>query len=86
MRTSKSTLHRKIKNLTGLGPMEFIRNIRMKHAIQMFDNHTGNISEVAYAVGYNDPKYFSKCFKIEFGINPREYLNSISNKNKEQLM
>ncbi|MDD3322062.1 MAG: two-component regulator propeller domain-containing protein [Paludibacter sp.] len=83
MCTSKATLHRKITSLTGLAPGEFIRNIRMKHAIQMFDSNVGNISEVAYAVGYNDPKYFSKCFKVEFGITPREYLTNKSNKQKE---
>lgn len=75
MLTSKATLHRKIKNLTDLAPVEFIKNIRMKHAIQMFDNNAGNISEVAYAVGFNDPKYFSKCFKAEFGITPRDYIS-----------
>ncbi|MEI7502138.1 MAG: two-component regulator propeller domain-containing protein, partial [Paludibacter sp.] len=67
MATSKSTLHRKLKSLTGLSPGEFIRNIRLKHAALMLANNTGNISEVAFAVGFNDPKYFSRCFKTEFG-------------------
>jgi signal transduction histidine kinase/ligand-binding sensor domain-containing protein/DNA-binding response OmpR family regulator len=74
--TSKSTLHRKLKSLTGLAPGEFIRNIRLKHASQMIVNHKGNISEIAYAVGFNDPKYFTKCFKAEFGLTPTEYLES----------
>jgi len=46
----------------------------------MLINHTGNISEIAFSVGFNDPKYFSKCFKIEFGITPKEYMES--NKSK----
>jgi len=74
MHTSKSTLYRKIKSLTGLAPNEFVRNIRLKHACLMLKNRTGNISDVAYSVGFNDPKYFSTCFKTEFGLTPREYL------------
>jgi DNA-binding response OmpR family regulator len=76
MATSKSTLHRKLKSLTGLSPGEFIRSIRLKHAVQMLTNNMGNISEIAFAVGFNDPKYFSRCFKIEFGHTPREYQES----------
>lgn len=75
MSTSKSTLHRKLKSLTGLSPGEFIRNVRMKHAVQMLGNNIGNISEIAYAVGFNDPKYFSRCFKAEFGITPKEWVD-----------
>jgi signal transduction histidine kinase/DNA-binding response OmpR family regulator/ligand-binding sensor domain-containing protein len=73
MNTSKSTLYRKIKSLTGLSPSEFVRNIRLKHACIMLKNETGNVSDIAYAVGFNDPKYFSTCFKAEFGVSPREY-------------
>lgn len=76
MSSSKSTLHRKLKSLTGLSPWEFIRNIRLKHAAQMLKNNVGNISEIAFKVGFNDPKYFSRCFKTEFGINPKEFQDS----------
>ncbi len=74
MSTSKSTLHRKLKSLTGLSPGEFIRSVRMKHSLQMLANNIGNISEIAYSVGFGDPKYFSRCFKNEFGITPKEWL------------
>ena len=74
MNTSKSTLYRKIKSLTGLAPSDFVRNIRLKHACLMLKGDTGNISDIAYAVGFNDPKYFSTCFKAEFGLTPREYI------------
>lgn len=70
---SKSTLYRKIKAMTGLTPLDFIRNIKMKRACMMLLNQQMNISEVAYAVGFNNPKYFSKCFKDEFGVTPSEY-------------
>ena len=78
MNSSKSTLYRKLKSLTGLSPSEFVRNIRLKHACLMLKNKNGNISDIAYTVGFNDPKYFSTCFKVEFGVTPSEYM-----KNKE---
>ena len=74
MRTSKSTLYRKLKSLTGLNTSAFIRNIRLKAAVDIMSKKKNiRISELAYAVGFNDPKYFSSCFKKEFGILPSEY-------------
>lgn len=77
LNVSKSTFYRKIKSLTGLSPSEFIRDIRLKHACQMLQKQAGNISDISYAVGFNDPKYFSTCFKTEFGVSPREYVRNI---------
>ncbi|NDW19149.1 hybrid sensor histidine kinase/response regulator [Dysgonomonas sp. 216] len=74
---SKSSLYRKIKTMTGLSPNEFIRNIRLKHACQMLRNPSVSISEVAYSVGFSDPKYFTLCFKNEFDVTPREYQRSL---------
>jgi signal transduction histidine kinase/ligand-binding sensor domain-containing protein/DNA-binding response OmpR family regulator len=71
---SKSSLYRKIKSLTGLSPVEFTKNIRLKHACQMLASQAGNISDIAYAVGFADPKYFTSCFKAEFGLTPTEYI------------
>lgn len=76
MGASKSTLYRKLKSLTGLSPGEFIRNIRLKHAAKQLLCNTGNISEIAYSVGFNDSKYFSRSFKAEFGVTPSEYRES----------
>lgn len=70
---SKSTLYRKIKMITGMSPIEFIRNIRLKHACQILKNQSISISEVAYLVGFSDPNYFSQCFKNEFNITPKDY-------------
>lgn len=70
---SKSTLYRKIKNMTGLSPVEFIRNIRLKHACRILQNQSMPISEVAYTVGFSDPNYFTLCFKAEFNITPTDY-------------
>lgn len=74
MSMSKSTLYRKIKSMTGMTPLDFVRNIKMKHACMMLLSRTQNISEIAYAVGFTTPKYFTKCFKEEFGVTPSEYL------------
>ena len=70
---SRSTLARKIKILSGLTPLEFIRNIRMKHAGQMLMNINTKITEVAEMVGYSDRRYFASCFKDQFGMTPSEY-------------
>lgn len=75
MATSKSTLYKKLKSLTGLNTSAFIRNIRLKAACQIIEEKKRvRISELAYAVGFNDPKYFSACFRKEFGILPSEYM------------
>ena len=74
MATSRTTLHKKLKSLTGLNTTGFVRSIRLKAAFKMIDeNPNFRISELAYKVGFNDPKYFSICFKKEFGIQPTEY-------------
>ena len=70
---SKSTLNRKMKAMTGLSPVEFIRNIRLKHACILLKKPFINVTEVAYAVGFSNPKYFTKCFKKEFDVTPTEY-------------
>ena len=75
--TSKSTLYKKLKTLTGMNTSAFIRSIRMKTACEVLEkNPTIRISDLAYSVGYNDPKYFSSCFKKDFGMLPSEYVKS----------
>lgn len=70
---SKSSLYRKIKAMTGLSPVELIRNIRLKHARQLLKNKSVTISEVAYSCGFSNPKYFATCFREEVGMSPKEY-------------
>lgn len=70
---SKSTLNRKVKAMTGLTPSDFVRNIKLKYACMMLSQRNVTVSEVAYATGFSSPKYFTKCFKKEFGITPTEY-------------
>ncbi len=70
MDMSKMQLYRKLKSLTDLGGNEFIRNIRLKRAAQLLENDNLTIAEVAYKVGFNDPAYFTRMFKKEFGKVP----------------
>ncbi len=75
MAVSVSTLYKRIRSLTGQNTTSFIRSIRMKMAAELLrKNPNTRIADLAYAVGYSDPKYFSSCFKKEFGLLPREWL------------
>lgn len=70
---SKSTLHRKLTSLTGCTASTMIKDARLKAAYDLLKRKDGPmVSEIAYAIGFNDPKYFSNCFKKEFGILPSE--------------
>lgn len=75
MNLSRMQLYRKLKALTGYTATEFIRTQRLKLALHTLKNKNLTISEVAYAVGFNDPSYFTKCFKKQFGSAPSEYQN-----------
>ena len=70
---SRTIFYRKLKSIVGLTPVDFIREIRIKRAVQLIDSDEYNFSQVAYMTGFNDPKYFSKCFKKVIGITPSEY-------------
>jgi signal transduction histidine kinase/DNA-binding response OmpR family regulator/ligand-binding sensor domain-containing protein len=66
-------LYRKIKLLTGLSPVSFIRSQRMKRAALLLEQGQLSVSEVMYQVGFSSLSYFSKCFIKEFGVSPKEY-------------
>lgn len=70
---SRVRLYKKIKQITGKTPIEFIRIIRLKRAAQLLRESQLNVSEIAYRTGFNSPKVFSKYFKEEFGILPSLY-------------
>lgn len=77
MRISRVQLFRKVKAATGESPSVLIRQIRLKTAERLLVENTGNISEVAYRVGFSNPNSFSRAFKDHFGSSPREYLSKI---------
>lgn len=72
---SRVHLHRKMKELTGQTPHDFIRNIRLKQAANLLANQNVNITEVMYACGFNNAASFSTIFKKFYGMSPREYMN-----------
>ncbi|AWK06677.1 hybrid sensor histidine kinase/response regulator [Flavobacterium crocinum] len=72
---SSSKLYRKIKELTDLAPNEFIRTIRLKKSAELLKTKKYNVSEVTNLVGFNDPLYFSRCFKKQFGFPPSKIIN-----------
>ena len=74
MHMSHSTLYRKIKGLTGMTGNEFIRKLRLKNSLRLLTDTDSNVSESAYASGFNDLGYFRTCFKEEYGMSPSEYL------------
>lgn len=76
MRMSKSTLYRQLKAETDMTPSDLIRSIRMKRATEMLLTRKVTVSEVAYATGFSTPKYFTRCFKEEFGQTPSDYIRT----------
>lgn len=79
-RMSRSAFYRKFKSLTGIAPVEFVRDTRVRKGKDILDAGEDNVSVVAYAVGFSTPKYFSACFKSVYGLNPSEYLKKIRRK------
>lgn len=76
---SKMQLYRKLKNLTSLAGNEFIRSIRLQQAKVLLEAGSLNISEVAYQVGFNDPAYFTRAFKKQYGRTPKSFINHEKN-------
>ena len=76
MGMGRTVFFNKLKSLTGLSPVEFIREMRIKRAAQLLEQKNYNITEVTYMVGMNDSRYFAKCFKATYGMTPSEYRKS----------
>ena len=83
MGASSSTLYNKIRSITGMNITMFIRDVRMKEAKRLAtENPYIRISDLAYSVGFRDPRYFSTCFKKHYGIQPKEFIDSLYASNK----
>jgi signal transduction histidine kinase/CheY-like chemotaxis protein len=80
MGASQSTLYNKLRAITGQNVITFIRDIRMKEAYKLAQKDpTQRVSDLAYHVGFQDPKYFSTCFKKQFGMQPKEFMERLKN-------
>ena len=71
---SRSQLHRKLKAVIGKSTSDFVRSHRIRRAANLFDGGYGNVTEVAYAVGFKNLTYFSNSFKEDYWVKPSEYL------------
>ena len=74
MKMSRTSFYNKVRGITGCSPVEYLRTVRLKKAAEYFlSEENPNVQEVCYRVGFNDPFYFSKCFKAQFGVSPSVY-------------
>ncbi len=80
MNMGRTVFFNRLKGLTGLSPVEFIREVRIKRAVQLLDMNAYNVTEITYMVGMSDSRYFSKCFKQVMGVTPSEYKRQKSTK------
>ena len=83
MYMSRVSLYRKVLSLTGKAPMEFVRSIRLKRAAQLLEKSGKAVAEVAWEVGFNNPKLFTKFFKEEFKVTPSQYVANKKDKSTD---
>ena len=75
----RATLHKKLVALVGEPPSELIKRMRLGKAAKLIEKNLGNISEIALEVGFNNPAYFSECFRKQFGVTPSQYQHNFTN-------
>lgn len=83
---SRTAYYTRIKETTSLSPSDFIRQLRIRHALQLLKQGDLPISEVAFKVGFTDPKYFTKCFKAEMEMTPSQYVQQCKTEIKNILV
>ena len=69
---SRSQFYRKLSSITGKSPNDFIKDFRLEKALQMIENQSGNVAQIALEAGFNSPSYFARCFHKRFGILPSD--------------
>lgn len=75
MKMSRSTFFKKLKSMTGLSPLDFVKEYKLNHAVELMQNPDISITDVAYLSGFSDAGYFGKCFRKKFGLSPREFMH-----------
>jgi AraC-like DNA-binding protein len=83
---SRVSLYKKLLTLTGKTPVDCIRTVRLKRAVQLLEKSKLSIANVAYEVGFNNAAYFAKVFREEFGMLPSEYIVKMQNKESEETV
>ena len=79
---SRANLYRKLQVIINDTPVNFIKKIKLKRAVQLLENSDMYISEIAYMTGFNNQKYFSKCFSKEYNMSPTQYIKNYAKKDK----
>jgi AraC-like DNA-binding protein len=82
---SRTHLNRKLTALVDQSPNEFIRTMRLKRAASLLQQQKGNVAELAFMVGLNNPRYFTKCLGDYFGVAPPEYAPSSTTNEKDDF-
>jgi AraC-like DNA-binding protein len=77
---SRSAFFKKLKSLTGLAPVDTIKEFRLTKSLEMLQNTDLTVSEVAYAVGFKESGYYGKCFRKKYGQTPTEYMSKYRKK------
>jgi AraC-like DNA-binding protein len=85
MAMSRSSLHKKLKSLSGYVPNELIKLVRLKHAAKLLQTADHTVTEIAYMTGFSSPSYFSKCFLQQFKVTPREYAEKKTKPGTQQI-
>lgn len=80
----RTVFYRKVRGVTGYSPNEYIRIMRMKKAAELLKEDKYTVAEVSYQVGINDPFYFSKCFKQQFGVAPSLFSKTTDGENSTE--
>ena len=76
---SRSNFYRKIKGIAGMSPNDYLKTIRLKMAAELLLQQEYRINEIYELVGFSSSSYFTKCFKEQFGVPPKEFLNNAKN-------
>jgi AraC-like DNA-binding protein len=79
---SRSTLYRKLSGITKQSPLQFIRAVQLNKAADLLKNTSDNIAKVSIEMGYNNPSYFARIFKKQFGVSPWKYKYQQTTNNK----
>lgn len=80
----RTVFYGKMKSIVGMAPLDFVRHLRMQRAEELVEKSNATFSEIAYSVGFTDPKYFTKCFKKETGMTPSEYRQKANMNNQTE--
>lgn len=74
---SRSQFYRKISSITGFSPNDFIKEFRLKKALNLIETQKGNVAQIAFETGFNSPSYFSKCFQKRYGVLPSNLVSKM---------